>query len=615
MITIKDSLITEEAYQLFTTYFHFENDFSITIEKGDKNEVKKEGNNIFIKAKAKVYVFRMLSLLFHEEKIEICENPTSSNLTYYMDCSRNGVVNFEFFKKFVLLLAALGYNRLGLYTEDTLEVIDEPYFGHLRGRYSVEEIKNMVNYADMFGIELIPAISTFAHVENIFFWSEYEKIFDCDDILLLEDERTYELIDHIFLTLSKAYKSREVHIGFDEAHRACLGRYFDKHQNVDRLEVVCKHLRRVLDIAKKYGFHASMWSDMFFRLEYNDYYPPIDAPLFSEKLKKLVPDDVKLIYWDYYHVDKAIYDKMFERHFELSNKVSFAGGSWNWLGYAPMNQLSISHALPAIKSCKDYHIDEIYVTAWGDNGNECSRLAVLPTMFLYSEYANANCDDLKNISKRLKQVTNLSLEDFYALDSVNDRPGNEGMTFGLSNPAKYLVYNDPLNGVFDHHISELDVTWTKKALNKIKKVQSKNTMFEHTFKTEEALCKMIIQKATIGNDIYKAYQEKDRESLKKLALKRIPKIKKAYKEFYEKLRTLWLYENKPFGFEVLQERLGYQFIRLDEAKRIISDYLNGKTDAILELEEPKLSQKYPWEDDRYVYKHSYKYIANVFMNK
>lgn len=618
MITIIDDFINKEALDLFFNFFKFNPSFDIVIEKGKENEVKRTGNKVHIFCKENVYAFRMLSYLFkNEEFIDIKENPISSGLTYYTDCSRNGVVNFDFFKQMIYVLAAEGYNRLCLYTEDTYEVDNEPYFGHLRGRYSQEEIKQMVSFAEMFGIELFPGISTFAHLDNIFFWHEYEQILDNRDTIMIGEERTYTLIRNMFASIAKCYKSREVHIGFDEAHYACLGRYFDKHGVVNRKEEVIKHLRRVLDIAKEYGFNCSIWSDMFFILEFGSYYKAteIKDSSFGEEILKLIPKDVKLIYWDYYHVDKAIYNKMFELHEQIGNPLSFAGGSWNWLGFAPLNQMSLSHAIPAIEACKEHHIDEIYCTAWGDNGNECSRSAVYPTLFLYGEFINTSKVDLVKVSDRLKQITGLTLDNFYTLDKLNERPGNEGMKIGLSNPAKYLVYNDPLNGVFDYHISDLDVKCTKKVLKELNSIDYQNSICSYTYETSIALAKLIIEKATIGNDIYDAYHKNDREKIEKLINKRIPSIIKRYKEFYEVYRTQWLKENKSMGLEVIQGRLSYQFIRLEETKRILTDYLNGKLTRIEELEQPKLSQKYGWEQDEYVYKHNYQYMANVFMNK
>ena len=60
-----------------------------------------------------------------------------------LDMSRNGVMKVSEVKRYVDYLKAFGYNSLQLYTEDTYEVDGEPYFGHLRGRYTKEELKEI----------------------------------------------------------------------------------------------------------------------------------------------------------------------------------------------------------------------------------------------------------------------------------------------------------------------------------------------------------------------------------------------------------------------------------------------------------------------------------------
>ena len=115
-----------------------------------------------------------------------------------LDCSRNAVPNLHTLKKWVDLTASLGYNTLLLYTEDTYEVPDEPYFGYMRGRYSQAELRELDAYAKKQGMTIMPCIQTLAHLYAIKRWPEYWPHFDTDDILLAGDERVYTLIGHMF---------------------------------------------------------------------------------------------------------------------------------------------------------------------------------------------------------------------------------------------------------------------------------------------------------------------------------------------------------------------------------------------------------------------------------
>ena len=66
-----------------------------------------------------------------------------------LDVSRNGVMKKETLFPFIDLIAKLGYDTLELYSEDIYKLRDRPYFGYMRGAYSIEEIKhNILSFAE-----------------------------------------------------------------------------------------------------------------------------------------------------------------------------------------------------------------------------------------------------------------------------------------------------------------------------------------------------------------------------------------------------------------------------------------------------------------------------------
>ena len=186
-----------------------------------------------------------------------------------LDCSRNGVMKVEQVKRFIDYLEKIVYNTLELYTEDTYEIKGEPFFGYMRWRYSATEIKEIDAYAKLHGIELVPCVQTWAHFTTMVRHEEYRSIVDVNDILLVDEPKTYQFIDKIFATLSQTFSSRLVNIGMDEAHMLGLGKYLEKNGYRDRFEIFLRHLYKVVEIAEKYGFKVHMWSDMFFRLANN----------------------------------------------------------------------------------------------------------------------------------------------------------------------------------------------------------------------------------------------------------------------------------------------------------------------------------------------------------
>ncbi|MBE6810930.1 MAG: hypothetical protein E7521_07750 [Ruminococcaceae bacterium] len=180
-----------------------------------------------------------------------------------IDMSRNAVMSVAALKEYFVLLKKMGYNSVMLYTEDTYEVEGEPFFGYMRGRYSVAEMKELDEFANNIGVELIPCIQTLAHLNQALRWGTIPV--DCDDIMLTDDERVYDLIDRMFKTLKKCFKSPYIHIGMDEAHMVGRGKYMDIHGYEETFSILKRHLDKVCELAKKYDFVPLIWSDMFFR--------------------------------------------------------------------------------------------------------------------------------------------------------------------------------------------------------------------------------------------------------------------------------------------------------------------------------------------------------------
>ena len=499
------------------------------------------------------------------------------SLGVMVDCSRDAVYTVGALKKYISLLAKMGYNSLQLYTEDTYEADGEPQFGYLRGRYSKAELKELDAYAKGVGIELIPCIQTLAHLGGITRWSEYGGITDTGDILLAGEERTYELIGHMFQTCAECFTSRRINIGMDEAHMVGLGAYLDKHGYRDRFAILSEHLKRVCAIAGQYGFRPMMWSDMFFRLANNGAYYCSGSEI-PQSVIEAVPENVELIYWDYYSRDKAHYDGMIRAHQQFRNKLVFAGGAMSWIGFAPNNRFSIEACRAAMQSCAENGVDDVFITCWKDDGAECSLFASLPALFYAAEAAHGNADETAS-EKKFRKITGADMRTFLAMDSVN-LCGGEG---GMNNPSKYMLYSDPFLGIFDK-TAEGHGGEEFAAAGKALKAGEKNARFGYIFKTLAALCDVLEIKYTLGIRTREAYRRKDKDALGTIAGE-YKELEKRLDKFYKRFAEQWERECKPNGFEKHDLRLGGLKQRVRHCRKRLRKYCAGELRSLPELEE------------------------------
>ena len=495
-----------------------------------------------------------------------------------LDMSRNAVMKPETVKKFVDYISSFGYNMLQLYTEDTYEVKNEPYFGYLRGSYKKEEIQEIDAYCKEKGVELIPCIQTLAHLNTIFKWFEYRSINDYADILLIDEPRTYQLIDNMFATLSENFSSRKVHIGMDEAHMVGLGKYMDKHGICNRHDLLKKHLAKVVEIAKKYGFEPMMWSDMFFRMSNQGQYYGRKVNLPQEVIEG-VPD-VSLVYWDYCHTHKADYRAMIEAHEKFGKEIWFAGGAWSWVGFTPANRYTLQTMKPAMAVCKERGVGNVFLTLWGDNSKECSYFALLPSLFYVKRYYDG-VTDRKQIANEFEQLTGEPFERMMNTDDPNYVGGNKE---GFRNPSKYMVYSDLFLGWLDTPVKEGVNKQYKRYARRFARYAKESKNFAYIYDALGKLCRLLSYKYDLGVRAREAYQGRDEEGLKAV-VSDIKKTRKALDAFYLSFRALWHKENKPHGFEVQDIRFGGLKQRLQHCQERLEAYLRGDEKTLPELEE------------------------------
>ncbi len=514
-----------------------------------------------------------------------------NSLGVMLDMSRNAVMTLPALRRYLPLLKKMGYNTVFLYVEDTYEVDGEPYFGYMRGRYSKDEMKEMDAYASSIGIEIIPCIQTLAHLNGTLRWDQIPV--DCNDILLADDERTYEVIEHMFTTLRECFKTNKLHVGMDEAHMLGRGKHLDIHGYEKASEIIKRHLARVTEMARKLDYEVMLWSDMFFRSWCNDAYYLDEVTKIPKEIVDSVPEGVIPVYWDYYHQDEHSYDVMIENHKQLSKKTWFAGGVWCWGGFMPHNEFGIRMMDPAIRSCRKNGVKNVFITMWGDDGAECSKFAMLPSLFYVAELAKGN-DDMELIKDKFKKFTGgITFDEFMMLDAPNNilSEGNiQNVQEGRRpvNPCKYMLYSDYFNDFLDYTaVPGASKTYADYA-TELYRIAKKSRRFGYLFTTAARLCEALSVKHELGIKTRRAYESGDKDALRALAENDYVKAEKLINAFGLAFEKQWFLDNKPCGFDVQDQRIGAIIRRTSACRRRILDYVNGKVDSIPELEEKLL---------------------------
>lgn len=556
-------------------------------QEGSVLRVSRQGGTARIEGSCPVHFFRGLGLLL-EGAEDVQEEPVFPTIGASFDLSRNGAMQPRALSRMLARLALMGYQQMYLYTEDTYQLEDYPFFGYLRGAYSEQELRQLDDQAASLGIELVPCIQTLGHLERFLHWESSAPLRDTPDVLLVGSEEVYQLIDAMMRQCRRCFRTDKIHIGMDEAMNLGLGRYLKQNGYRESFSIMLAHVNRVAEIARQYGFSPMMWSDMYFRCASprDDYYE--DVVEIPARVREAAPRDVALVYWDYYHADEAFYDRYLTLHEQFGVPLYFAGGMWTWLGPAPDYEVFFRNAAPALAACRKHGVQQMLLTSWGDDGAETSPQAMLLGLQAWAEYAyTGSWDDRAALARRLYTCTGADWDALLRLSAFH-KTARLDPASDLPNGAKFLLYQDPLTGIYDADVAGLGFAEQYAALETEYAVRAEaGGQWQALYTFYAALARVLKNKAELGGDLCRAYQAGDRETLRRLAAQ-ARQASADCGDLLEAWRVLWDQENRPFGFEVLEVRIAGVRSRLETAARRVEAWCAGELDELEELAAPRL---------------------------
>ena len=516
-----------------------------------------------------------------ENKKSISESPIFRLNGAMVDMSRNAVMKVDTVKFMLRKMALMGQNAFMLYTEDTYEIEGRPYFGYMRGRYTKEELKELDAYALTLGIELIPCIQTLGHLATMLRWTCTTPYKDTPTCMMVGSAETYKLIDDMLKTVSECFTTKRIHVGMDETRGLGTGTYLSKNGYRNEKEIYLEHLNKVTDMCLSYGFKPMMWSDMIILLSgtAKDVYDP-DAVI-TDEYAASVPKDMQQVFWDYYNASESFYAKNIANHRKICKNTMFAGGIWEWNTMCPLFSRSLGFTIPALEACKKGGVSEVIGTVW-HNGAESSLISSLAGLVWYADYGYKGEYNEESVKECFAFSCGENYDDFMALQDP-ERPDG-----GILPLSRSFVYNDPLVGLIDAHLENLETDdYYKSIAKKLAEIKVNDEMFAPLFDVVAKLSSFLENKASFGVRLKRAYDAHDKNTLEKMAnecdviAEKLGALRRAH-------RASWLKYNKPFGWEILDIRYGGIASRIDTAKFRILAYLNGEEASIPELEEERL---------------------------
>ena len=133
------------------------------------------------------------------------------------DLSRGPITTLEFQKKLIRTLAAYKVNLYSPYFENTQQYVGNPLMAP-PGSVTAEEARELVAYARLYHITIIPEQEAFGHLHHNLLWEQYQQLAETPhgEVLAPAQPGSIALIRQMFDELAALYPGPFLHIGADE---------------------------------------------------------------------------------------------------------------------------------------------------------------------------------------------------------------------------------------------------------------------------------------------------------------------------------------------------------------------------------------------------------------
>jgi len=570
---------------------------TVTAQKGERIGVSLKDGNAVIYYREKHHFWRGLGVLCENAakgECDITEDGYFEGLSAMFDASRCAVYTVDTVKLMTDYLAVMGYSMVMLYTEDLVELENYKYFGYMRGRYTKEELREIDDYAYAYGIEAIPCIECYGHMEKYLFWREAAPVRDTKTVLLAREEKTFVFIEELIKTVSSCFRSKRIHIGMDEANDMGRGRFMDKHGYMPPIEIFTEYMERLIGITRKYGLTPMLWNDMYFRAsDPNHGYYTKDIVI-TDDVKARIPEGVEQVFWHYGeapHCDEY----MLEKCMALGRKVIFAGATWSWIGHFPEHNYMMESNKFSINACRKTGVKEVMETVWFNDNAECPLIANLFGLSYIAELIYRVDPTEDELRSRFEACTGGDYDAFYEMSRYHDTFTKEELenykAYETRFRGKPYFWQDVLEGLYDTHLYEKPMSAHYAAC--AEKMRSyKSERFAELYNYAVCVFEYLSVKCEVGERIAPAYKNGDRAALRELADATLPRLIELTKRVHLVHRDIWDAYNKVFGWSNMDVRYGGVAARCETAIMRINAYLDGRLDSLDDLAEVRLDKPF-----------------------
>ena len=254
----------------------------------------------------------------------------------------------------------------------------------------------------------------------------------------------------------------------------------------------------------------------------------------------------------------------------------------------------------------------LIISVWNDEA-ACPLVTALYGLLLYAAFDYTGTYPDGKTDELFEFICGVSAKDIENLEKADDPAEVDA----ISNASRFMMFNDPLCGILDKHIEGVDTrAYYSRLKAERKERRACDDFFAPVFEFSDAIINALELKADFGVRLKKYYDAKNKTELKRLYEESF-EAEKRIKELCEVHRKLWMYYNKPFGFEIYDMYYGAIISRFATLRYQLDSWFEDETYEIEELAQDRLylwkveGKKHPVAENSF-YRFGRYYTANVF---
>ena len=298
--------------------------------------------------------------------LEITDSPDLPVRGFMLDVSRTRVPTQAELLALVRALGRLRANQLQLYVEHTFAFPGHEDAWKDASPLTPAEIRELDDACAAVGIELVPNLNTFGHMERWLRHPRYRAMAECPEGwihpltgqfkefpgTLRPDQASVDFAASLLDDYLPHFRSRQVNIGGDEPWE--LGQGFSKAAVAERGKhrVYLDHLRKLCALGRDRGRTVQFWGDILLE----------DLALAQD-----APTDAVPVVWGY---DAGHpFKEQCGRLRELGRAYLVAPGTSAWQSFTGRLDNALTNQAEAVGAAVRHDARGILLTTWGDNGH------------------------------------------------------------------------------------------------------------------------------------------------------------------------------------------------------------------------------------------------------